>query len=145
MDRGFFGVLDTKFGTKPTMSFFGIWYFIALLCNVLEMKYSIYISVFMIGMAIGGSANFTTSLPATVFGRHGFEKANSVVFPIQGIVTSLNFLLSGVSIAITGSLRGAYIIFMGILIVNIFLISRIKEHKFNKDFNAVETPNTLDT
>lgn len=130
-----FGVLDTKFGTKPTMCFFGIWYFIALLCNVLEMKYSIYISIFMIGMAIGGSANFTTSLPAAVFGRHGFEKANSVVFPIQGIITSLNFLLSGASIAITGSLRGAYIVFMGILIVNIFLISRVEEHKFNKDFS----------
>lgn len=140
-----FGVLDTKFGTKPTMYFFGIWYFIALLCNVLEMKYSIYISIFMIGMAIGGSANFTTSLPAAVFGRHGFEKANSVIFPIQGIITSLNFLLSGVSISITGSLKGAYILFMGILIVNIFLISRVEEHKFNKDFNAVKTPNTIDT
>ena len=109
------------------------------------MKYSIYLSIFMIGMAIGGSANFTTSLPAAVFGRHGFEKANSVIFPIQGIITSLNFLLSGVSISITGSLTGAYILFMGILIVNIFLISRVEEHKFNKDFNAVETPNTIDT
>lgn len=130
-----FGVFDTKYGTKPTMICFGLWYAVALLCNILQTKYSIYISVFMIGMAIGGSANFTTSLPAAIFGRHGFEKANSVVFPIQGIVTSLNFLLSGVSIAITGSLRGAYVIFIGIIFVNIFLITRVDEHKFNKDFN----------
>lgn len=130
-----FGVIDTKYGTKPTMYIFGIWYAVALLCNVMEMKYSIYISVFMIGMAIGGSANFTTSLPAAVFGRHGFEKANSVVFPIQGIVTSLNFLLSGMSIAITGSLRGAYVVFIGIIIVNVLLITLVDEHKFNKDFN----------
>lgn len=130
-----FGVFDTKYGTKPTMIGFGIWYAIALFFNVLQMKYSIYLSVFMIGMAIGGSANFTTSLPAAVFGRHGFEKANSVVFPIQGIVTSLNFLLSGASIAITGSLRGAYVVFIGIILVNIFLITRVNEHKFNKDFN----------
>lgn len=130
-----FGVFDTKYGTKPTMIGFGLWYAFALLCNVLQTKYSIYISVFMIGMAIGGSANFTTSLPAAVFGRHGFEKANSVVFPIQGIVTSLNFLLSGVSIAITGSLRGAYVVFILIIFINIFLITRVNEHKFNKDFN----------
>lgn len=136
-----FGVFDTKYGTKPTMVGFGLWYAVALFCNILETKYSIYISVFMIGMAIGGSANFTTSLPAAVFGRHGFEKVNSVVFPIQGIVTSLNFLLSGMSIAITGSLRGAYCVFILILFVNIFLISKINEHKFNKDFNKDEIEN----
>lgn len=131
-----FGVLDTKYGTKPTMIIFGVWYMAALFFNVLETTTGIYISVFMIGMAIGGSANFTTSLPAAVFGRHGFEKVNSVVFPIQGIITSMNFLLSGISISLTGSLRGAYIVFIGILAVNILLITLVKEHKFNKDFIA---------
>ena len=140
-----FGILDDKYGTKKTMIFFGVWYMAALFFNVLEMKYSIYISIFMIGMAIGGSANFTTSLPAAVFGRHGFEKVNSVIFPIQGIVTSMNFLLSGVSIAMTGSLRGAYIVFIVIIIANIVLIRCVNEHKFNKDFNTVKTPNTLDS
>ncbi len=133
-----FGVLDTKFGTKPTMLIFGIWYMIALFLNVLETTTSVYISVFMIGMAIGGSANFTTSLPTAVFGRHEFEKVNSVIFPVQGIITSMNFLLSGISIAVTKSLRGAYIVFIGILIINAFLILLIDEHKFNKDFKASE-------
>ena len=140
-----FEILDYKYGTKRTMRFFGVWYMAGLFFNILEMKYSIYISIFMIGMAIGGSANFTTSLPAAVFGRHGFKKVNSVIFPIQGIVTSMNFLLSGVSIAMTGSLRGAYIVFIVILIVNIVLITCVNEHKYNKDFNTVKTPNTLDS
>jgi OFA family oxalate/formate antiporter-like MFS transporter len=139
-----FGILDDKYGTKPTMIFFGLWYMGALFFNVLETTSSIYISVFMIGMAIGGSANFTTSLPAAVFGRHGFEKVNSVIFPIQGIVTSLNFLLSGMSIALTGSLRGAYIVFIGILAINLFLITRVNEHKFNKDFQTEGIKNTLE-
>ncbi len=139
-----FGILDDKYGTKPTMIIFGLWYMVALFFNVLEMKYSIYISVFMIGMSIGGSANFTTSLPAAVFGRHGFEKVNSVIFPIQGIITSMNFLLSGISIALTGSLRGAYVVFICIIGVNLFLITRVNEHKFNKDFHKVETQNTLE-
>jgi OFA family oxalate/formate antiporter-like MFS transporter len=129
-----FGVLDTKFGTKPTMFIFGIWYMLALFLNVLETSVSIYASVFMIGMAIGGSANFTTSLPTAVFGRHGFEKVNSIVFPVQGIITSMNFLLSGMSIALTGSLRGVYVVFIGIIGINLILISLIKEHKFNKDY-----------
>ena len=114
----------------------------ALFFNVLETRSTIYISVFMIGMAIGGSANFTTSLPAAVFGRHGFEKVNSVVFPIQGIVTSLNFLLSGISIALTGSLRGAYVVFIILLGFNLLLITRVNEHKFNKDFHTQDIVNT---
>ena len=132
------GVIDTKYGTKPSMILFGFWYIAALFFNVLELSWSIYVSVFMIGMAIGGSANFTTSLPTAIFGRHGFEKVNSVIFPIQGIITSLNFLLSGISIAVTGSLKGAYIVFMVILGINILLVNLVNEHKFNRDF-AVET------
>lgn len=136
-----FGVLDDKYGTKPTMIIFGLWYMGALFFNVLETTTSIYISVFMIGMAIGGSANFTTSLPAAVFGRHGFEKVNSVIFPIQGIITSLNFLLSGISIALTGSLRGAYIVFICIIALNLILIKLVDEHKFNKDYQVDDAKN----
>ncbi|MBR0599854.1 MFS transporter [Sinanaerobacter chloroacetimidivorans] len=129
-----FGVIDQKWGTKKAMTVFGFWYICALLSNVTETTWGIYLSVFMIGMAIGGSANFTTSLPAAIFGRHGFEKVNSVIFPVQGIITSLNFMLSGISIAVTGSLRGAYVVFVCILAVNLLLIKLVDEHKYNKDF-----------
>lgn len=131
-----FGFIDNKYSTKSSMLLFAIWYIIALSLNVLETKWSIMISIFMIGMAIGGSANFTTSLPAAVFGRHGFEKVNSVIFPIQGIITSLNFLLSGASIRLTGSLRGVYVVFICVLFINIILIRITDEHKFNKDFHV---------
>ncbi len=129
-----FGVIDQKWGTKKAMLVFGLWYMLALASNVTETKAGIYLSVFMIGMAIGGSANFTTSLPAAVFGRHGFEKVNSVIFPVQGIITSMNFVLSGVSMALTGSLRGAYVVFICVLAVNLILIGLVNEHKYNKDF-----------
>lgn len=133
-----FGVIDQKYGTKKSMLAFGLWYVIALIANVTEMKSGIYLSVFMIGMAIGGSANFTTSLPAAIFGRHGFNKVNSVIFPIQGLVTSLNFLLSGISLALTGSLRGCYVVFIIVILVNMVLISRVDEHKYNRDFQREE-------
>ena len=133
-----FGVINQKYGTKKSMIVLGIWYVIALIANVTEVSFGVYISLFMIGMAIGGSANFTTSLPAAVFGRHGFDKVNSVIFPVQGLITSMNFLLSGISIALTGSLRGGYVVFIGVILVNLILISRIDEHKYNRDFRKEE-------
>ena len=74
------GVLDQKIGTKKAMIFFGIWYACALLCNFTNTKAGFWISIIMIGIGIGGSANFTTSLPASVFGRQGYDKVNSVLF-----------------------------------------------------------------
>ena len=80
------GVIDDAIGTKKTMVMFGIWYAIALLLNftaVDSVTPLVYVSLFMIAMGIGGSANFTTSLPTSIFGRQGFDKVNSVIFPIQ--------------------------------------------------------------
>ncbi|MCD8300859.1 MAG: MFS transporter [Clostridiales bacterium] len=128
------GMFDDKFGTKRTMIFFGFWYIAALLCNVSETSFGTYISIFMIGMAIGGSANFTTSLPTSVFGRQGFSKVNSVLFPIQGLFTSLCFAVNGIVLNLTGSLRYAYIVFACVAAVNVFLISRVDEHKYNQDY-----------
>lgn len=130
------GILDDKIGTKKTMILFGFWYILALLANVSETKVGIYVSIFMIGMAIGGSANFTTSLPASIFGRHGFDKVNSVIFPIQGFVTSLCFAVNGVVLNLTGNLRYAYLVFAGIAAVNIVLVLFVNEHRFNKDWEA---------
>ncbi len=128
------GMFDDKFGTKRTMLFFGAWYIAALLCNVSETNFGTYISIFMIGMAIGGSANFTTSLPTSVFGRHGFDRVNSVLFPIQGLFTSLCFAVNGIVLNVTGSLRYAYIVFACVAAINIFLVSRVDEHKYNQDY-----------
>ena len=122
------------------MILFGIWYILALLANVSETKVGIYLSIFMIGMAIGGSANFTTSLPASIFGRHGFDKVNSVIFPIQGLVTSLCFAVNGIVLNLTGDLRYAYLVFAGVAAVNTLLVLFVDEHKYNKDWHAAKKP-----
>ncbi|MCI9223141.1 MAG: OFA family MFS transporter, partial [Oscillospiraceae bacterium] len=70
------GVIDEKIGTKKTMIGFGVWYCIALLLNFatgMTITPLVYVSLFMIAMGIGGSANFTTSLPTSIFGRQGFD------------------------------------------------------------------------
>lgn len=134
------GIIDDKIGTKKTMVGFGIWYAVALLCNFGAADSSsplVYISLFMIAMGIGGSANFTTSLPASIFGRHGFDKVNSVIFPIQGAVTALCFLVNGaVQLMTGGQIKMAYLVFAGVALVNVLLVLIVNEHRFNRDWKA---------
>lgn len=132
------GVIDDRIGTKKTMMMFGLWYAIALTFNFMSTSVGLtfYISIFMIGMGIGGSANFTTSLPTSIFGRQGFDKVNSVIFPIQGFVTAWCFVINGVVTNVIGDLKIAYIIFACVALVNILLVKFVDEHKFNKDFAA---------
>ena len=132
--------LDQKIGTKKAMIFFGIWYACALLCNFTNTKAGFWISIIMIGIGIGGSANFTTSLPASVFGRQGYDKVNSVLFPIQGIITAMTFAINGFVMNMTGgNVRYAYIIDACLAVINVLLIVFfVKDHKYNKDWQAGE-------
>ena len=67
----FIGVLDDKFGTKRVMMCFCIWYGLAIFANVTGTTWGMYLAVVMIGISIGGSANFMSSFPTSVFGRQG--------------------------------------------------------------------------
>lgn len=135
------GVIDDKVGTKRTMQGFGLWYAAALVINVLaggHIGFLFYLSIFMIGFGIGGSANFTTSFPTSIFGRHEFGIVNSVLFPIQGFVTAWCFVINGVVTNYIGNLNMAYMIFAGVAILTTIVVSVINEHKYNKDWLASE-------
>ena len=131
------GVFDDRFGTKRTMVGFGIWYAVALVLNFTNVMPCVYVSLFMIALGIGGSANFTTSLPTAIFGRQGFSKVNSVIFPIQGAVTAMQFLINAiVQNATGGQIRYAYLVFMAVALVNVFLVSRVDDHRYNRDYHV---------
>ncbi|MBR3243240.1 MAG: MFS transporter [Parasporobacterium sp.] len=132
------GALDQKLGTKKTMIMFGIWYAVALLLEVTEKRALVIVFLVMFAVALGGSANFTTSLPAAVFGRHGFSKVNSVLFPIQALVSSLGFFVNGTVLNATGNLRLSYIIAAAASIVVVIIVCFIKEHEYNRDFMTEE-------
>ena len=97
-----------------------------------------YICVAMVGIAIGAAANFMTSLPASVFGRHNFDLVYSIYFPIMEIVLMLNYKINSLALSMTGSLRGAYLVFIVLLAVNIILISIINVRKYNLDYAREE-------
>jgi OFA family oxalate/formate antiporter-like MFS transporter len=133
------GVIDDRIGTKKTMQMFGVWYAAALAINVLaggNVGFLFYLSIFMIGFGIGGSANFTTSLPTSIFGRHEFGKVNSVVFPIQGFVTAWCFVINGIVTNMIGNLNTAYMIFAGVALLTTVVVSFVNEHKYNKDWDT---------
>ena len=130
----FIGILDDKFGTKKVMILFCIWYGAAILANVTNTTAGMYIAVIMVGISIGGSANFMTSFPSSVFGRHGFETVNSVIFPIQSILTASAFMINGISLNATGSLRWSYLILAVIALINIIFVGLTKDHQFNLDW-----------
>lgn len=134
-----FGYIDQKLGVKKAILGFLVWYCIALAVNyTLNNMMGGYICVAMVGIAIGAAANFMSSLPASVFGRHNFDLVYSIYFPIMEIVLMLNYKINSLALTLTGSLRGAYLVFIALLIVNIVLISVLDTRKYNLDYKKEE-------
>ncbi len=131
-----FGAIDQKLGVKKAILLFLVWYCVALAVNCTDTMVGVYISVAMIGVAVGAAANFIVSLPASVFGRQGFTMVNSVFFPLMQIVLTTNYAVNAAALKITGSLRGAYIVYIGLLVVNMVLTVLINPTKYNKDIAA---------
>ncbi len=134
-----FGFIDQKLGVKTAIRGYLVWYMIALLINCLmNNKVGGYICVAMVGIAIGAAANFMTSLPASVFGRHNFDLVYSIYFPIMEIVLMLNYFVNAKALEWTGSLRGAYYVFVALLAINFVLISVLDTRKYNLDYKKEE-------
>lgn len=134
-----FGFIDQKMGVKTAIRGFLIWYSVALAVNYFfNNMIGGYICVMMVGVAIGASANFMVSLPASVFGRHNFDLVYSIYFPIMEIVLMLNYKINSIALSMTGSLRGAYLVFIALLLVNIVFISVLDVRKYNLDYKKEE-------
>ena len=93
-----------------------------------------YLAVVMIGMSIGGSANFMSSFPTSVFGRQGYEKMNTVVFPIQQVLTMTAFLIVGMILSATGSIKGGYMVIGTLAILAIIPVALTRDHYYNLDW-----------
>lgn len=132
-----FGAIDQKLGVKKAILLFLAWYCVALAVNCTDTVIGVYVSVAMIGVAVGAAANFIVSLPASVFGRQGFTVVNSVFFPLMQIVLTTNYAVNAAALKVTGSLRGAYFVYIGLLVVNMVLTVIINPTRYNKDV-AVE-------
>lgn len=128
------GYIDTKLGTKKAcMIYCGI-FALGILFNLLAEIWLpfIYVSILVVGFSLGGSTNMSLSFPASVFGVLDYPKVNGVIFPINYCIGCLNFAVNAFVMKVTGSLTGAYIIYLFLFIINIVIVSKVEEGKWDK-------------
>lgn len=127
------GVLDQKLTTRIATAIYGVWYAVAIIFNLIPSRACLYISVFMIGIAIGGNANWPVSLVSTVYGHRNFAKIYSLVNPCISIIRVCCFSVLAISIALTGSLAGAYTVFVVLAFIAAGLILLVDDKKYAED------------
>ena len=133
------GVLDQKIGTRWATVIFGIWYAVAILFNVIPNTACMYISIFMIGVSIGGTANFAPSMTTNIFGRRDFPLAFTVVNTIYNIMRCTSYLVLAAVLAATGSYTSAYVVFILISLIGSLIAWRINDTEKSTRTKAVRS------
>ena len=122
------GWMDQKIGTKKTSVIYGIWYLAAVLsCCLPASDLSMYLSVFLIGIGIGGIGNLFPSMVGNLFNRHDYARALGVMNVITLILRSFAFSILAFGLENLGGFSGAYAIVAGINVVGIICCCLIKD------------------
>lgn len=116
------GVLDQKCGTRGAASLYGVWYAAAVVLNMVPSLPCIYLSILMLGIAIGGNAHWPISLVMTVFGAKSFTKAYALINSCVSAIRMLSFSVLALSLAMTGSYTVAYAVFVVLSLMAAFMI-----------------------
>ena len=131
-----FGRIVFKLGIKKAGVLTGVLYIIAMLCNVSGIMPLVWVSLVIIGFLGAAAPNLMNSVPGSVFGRVGYAKVNSVVFPLTSIIFMLNFAVNGLIKQLFNSLSVAYIVFAVLAFISILLILALQDHKYDQDYMA---------
>jgi sugar phosphate permease len=118
----FWGWLGQKIGSRLGLIVYALWWFVAVLLNMFELNtWTLYASLFMIGLSFGGASNLTTSIVAEKFPRGAFITAFGVIQPIQGVIRSCAFAILAFGLTYLGGYAGAYGLLAGIAVLNAVL------------------------
>lgn len=128
------GFIDTKLGTKNACIIYCAIFAFGILCNILAAFWLplVYVSILVVGFSLGGSTNISLSFPASIFGVLDYPKVNGVIFPINYCIGCLNFVVNAVVMKVTGGLTGAYLVYMCLFVVNIVIVMKTEEGKWDK-------------
>lgn len=124
------GVLNQKLTTRVAASLYGVWYAVAIFFNVLPGTTCLYISVFMIGIAIGGNAHWPVSLVCNSFGHQNFAKIYSLANPCISIIRMCSFSVLAVALSVTGTLTGAYVVFIALSLIAGLLVWCVNDKQY---------------
>lgn len=128
------GYIDTKIGTKKACMIYCAIFAVEIAFNLLASIWLpfVYVSILIVGFSLGGSTNMSLSFPASIFGVLDYPKVNGVIFPINYCIGCLNFVVNAVVMKITGSLTGAYVVYLCLFLINIVIVARTEEGKWDK-------------
>ena len=122
------GWLDQKIGTKRASVLYGIWYLAAVLtCCIPASDLAMYLSVFFIGIGIGGIGNLLPSIIGNLFNRHDFARALGIINVISLIIRSFTFSILAFGLERLGGFAGAYAIVAALNVIGIVLCLLIKD------------------
>ena len=130
------GRIVFKLGVKKAGVMTAVLYVVALLCNISGIMPLVWISLVIIGFLGAAAPNLMNSIPGSVFGRVGYAKVNSVVFPITNIIFMCNFAVNGIVQGLFHSISAVYIVFAVLALISLFLILAIQDHKYDQDYMA---------
>ncbi len=131
-----FGRIVFKLGIKKAGVLTGLLYIVAMLFNVSGVMPLVWVSLVVIGFLGAAAPNLMNSIPGSVFGRVGYAKVNSVVFPLTSIVYMLNFAVNGLIKKMFNSLSVAYIVFAVLAFISLLLVLALQDHKYDQDYMA---------
>lgn len=128
------GYLDTKIGTKKACMIYCAIFALGIAFNLLASLWLpfAYISILIVGFSLGGSTNMSLSFPASIFGVLDYPKVNGVIFPINYCIGCLNFVVNAVVMKLTRSLTSAYIVYLCLFLINIIIVAKTEEGKWDK-------------
>ena len=131
-----FGRILFRLGIKKAGVLTGVLYIVATLFNISGVMPLVWVSLVVIGFLGAAAPALMNSVPGSVFGRVGYAKVNSVVFPLTNIIFMCNFAVNGLIKKLFNSLSVAYIVFAGLAFLSILLILALQDHKYDQDYMA---------
>ncbi len=122
------GILDAKVGPKKASVMTMFLAVVALLVNIIPSKAAMYISLPLIGVLLGGAANYLVSITTTIWGRYDFPNAYRVLLPMNNLVGAMGVAIVGV----IGNTEGlgytvAYAVIAGLALIAAIVMMTIKD------------------
>lgn len=117
------GWVNHRIGVKRALLVYTGWWMAAVIINLFAYHaVMLWISLLMIGIALPGATNLSTSLIATKFPRRLYVRAIGIVHPIQSVVRCFAFSILAFGLAYLGGYTGAYLLLAGVGGVALVLI-----------------------
>ena len=121
------GLLDAKVGPKKAAIYTMFLGVAALLVNIIPSKIAMYASLPMIGVLLGGAANYLVSITTTIWGRYDFPNAYRVLIPINNFVGAAGVAVVGIIGSSKLGYTGAYAVLAGIALIAALFMLGIKD------------------